>query len=669
MIKSYWLRILLCGIAAAIVGFLIGVVTPKQYDAVVQVLVAPYTPGGTFARDDAESSVKDILDASAPRTVNTQVEMLTGYGVIGQAAEKVATDLNLPYKQPGDELNPFDLQDKITVTAAKESDIVSLRVRMSQPDLAARVAGAMYVAFEDQNERQSKDAANRAIEFLNKQVTGIKAQLHGIEQAMTKAKEDAKSPNIDQQVIADISQLRDLQIQRDTAQGELEASQARGAELGAQLATISKTTPGGTSRTENPIYTKLQSQLQDATTQRDQLLVHYLEDSEQVRSQDRVISGIQSRLKDTPRYTANIESSTQPNPMYLTMAQEYKLSIANAKGAAQRVATVDAAIASLQVDMRRLPAIQETITSLALQEVVLQKIFEAYTSKLKTLEVAGSFRRSATHLTTPAVAMPRPAVPNFGLNVGLGLFLGLAVGFLWSIGTEAKRNPIRSLGQLNRLSLQPCYRVIPELRVPMRGLTRAPAEYFDSLLVNFVRSEKKGYRIGVLGVTKGAGATTTAMNLAIAAARGGYTVLYVEVDPGNSALTKLTPAAGDVKSPGANITIYNASLGETQAGGTVGLPADLEVAASGKDLVIFDFAPVKVSGDAFLLANHLDEMILLVRANSTKSVDFLQAQQALIDAGCPLVSVTLTRIQDQSDDVSALEQQAVDVKSIPPAQA
>lgn len=669
MIKSYWLRILLCGIAAAIVGFLIGVITPKQYDAYAEVLVAPYSPMGSPITSEADLSVKDILDASAPRTVNTQVEMLTSRGVLQTAATKVGTDLNLPYKEPGDELNPFDLQDKIMVQSAKESDIVVLRVRMSKPDLAARVAGAMYLAFEEANTRQSKEAANRAIDFLKEQVGLIKGQVRAIEDAMTKAQEDSKSANIQQQIIADISQLRDVETQRVTAQGELLASQARGAELEKELATIASTTAGGTSQTENPIYTKLQSQLSDAITQRDQLLVHYLEDSEQVRSEDKVISGIQIRLKDTPRYTPNVYKSVQPNPMYLTMKQEYNLSLASAKGAAQRVAALDASISSLKDEMNRLPKIEQTLTALGVQEQLLQKIYQEYTSKLKTLEVAGSFRRSATHLISPAQAVPIPSVPNYTLNVGLGLFLGLAVGFLWSIGTEARRNPIRSLGQLNRLSLQPCYRVIPELRVPMRGLTRAPAEYFDSLLVNFVRSEKKGYRLGVLGVTKGAGATTTAMNLAIAAARGGYTVLYVEVDPGNSALTKLTPAAGDVKSPGANITIYNASLGETQAGGTVGLPADLEVAASGKDLVIFDFAPVKVSGDAFLLANHLDEMVLLVRAAWTKSVDFLQAQQALIDAGCPLVSVTLTRIQDQSDDVSALEQQAIDVKSIPSAQA
>src|ERR1051326_7193323 len=114
MIKTYWLRILLCGIAAAIVGFLIGLVTPKQYDAVVQVLVAPYSPIGTPVTSEADLSVKDILDASAPRTVATQVEMLTGYGIVGEAAEKVATEMNIPYKEPGDELNPIDLQDRIS---------------------------------------------------------------------------------------------------------------------------------------------------------------------------------------------------------------------------------------------------------------------------------------------------------------------------------------------------------------------------------------------------------------------------------------------------------------------------------------------------------------------------------------------------------------------------
>lgn len=666
MIKSYWLRILLCGIATAIVGFIIAALTPPQYDAVLQVLVAPYSPTMSAGGTEADQTVQDLINASAPRSVTTQVEMLTSFGVISEAARKVATDMNLSYNNESDELNTFNLQDQISVTAAKDSDLVTLRVRLKDKDIARRVAEAMYLAFEDQNLAQSRLNAEKAINFLKSQNQTIQSQLNDLSSAEARAKEKLGTIDVQSLITAKTAQLKEYETEYDKAIADVATAQSRTDALQRQVQTLPKTYQNGANTSENPEYAFLMQQLMSAQADREQALEHYLEDSEQVKSIDRRIAGIQARLKNTAKFSENSKTNA-PNPIRMQLEQELELSTAMVQAAQTRATQDLAALNRIRAEMNKLPETQKELDNYSRQRAVLERISALYTSKLKTLEYAETGRRTATQLVTAAQAIPRPAIPNYPLNVGLGLFLGLAIGFLWSIGTEAKRNPIRSLGQLNRLSLQPCYRVVPELRIPMRGLNRAPAEVFDSLLVNFVRSEKKGFRLGVLGVTRGAGASTTAMNLAVAAARGGYSVLYVQVDPGNNALTRLTPAAGDVKSPGANISIYNASLGETQSGGTVGLPSDLELAAEGKDLVIFDFPPVKSSGDAFLIANQLDEMILLVRANVTKSVDFLQAQQALIDAGCPLVSVTLSRVQDQSDDVSALEQQA-EVRSITPSQ-
>src|SRR5258708_7224978 len=147
MIKSYWFRILFCGIAAALLGFIIALVTPPQYDAELLVLVAPYIPSVGGSQSEVDESISDIIQSAAPRSVSTQVEMLTSIGVIQTASEKVAADLGLSYQNPGDELNPVNLRDKISIVAARESDIVTLRVRMSSPDLAKRVAQQMYLAF------------------------------------------------------------------------------------------------------------------------------------------------------------------------------------------------------------------------------------------------------------------------------------------------------------------------------------------------------------------------------------------------------------------------------------------------------------------------------------------------------------------------------------------
>lgn len=665
MIKTYWLRILVCGIAAAILGYVIGLITPKQYDAVVQIMVAPYEPGGSrYIGSEADQAVADLLDSSAARSVDTQVDVLTSNGVLLTAAEKVGKKWNLSYTKPDDDLYIGNLQDRVSVNAQRQSDLVTLRVRMTDPDLAADLAKEIETAFEDQNFRQSREAANRAVDFLSAQTDTIKAQLAAIDAATAKEKTESGVTDIKLDMQSDVVALKELSTNLDTAKKDVATSVARGNDLRSQLAGQKKTMKTVTQTSANPKYEQLISSIAGAEADRAAALEHYLPDSEQVKSVDRRLKQLRTDLAATKPYK-EAGSTEAPNPLYMSLKNELALNDAGVQAAQGELRTAQAAYDAKLAEMAKLPELERKLTDLERKQAVLERISQLYTSKLKTLEYGRTARRATATVISPAFAFPKPTVPNFQLNVGLGLFLGLAIGFLWSIGTEAKKNPIRSLGQLNRLALQPCYRVVPELRVPMRGLNRAPAEVFDSLLANFIRSEKKGYRLGVLGVTKNAGATTTAMNLAIAAARGGYSVLYVEVDPGNNALTKLTPAVGDVKSPGANISIFNASLGETTSGGAVGLPEELNAAAEGKDLVIFDFSPVKVSGDAFLVANQLDEMILLVRANVTRSVDFLQAQQALIDAGCPMVTVSLARVQDQSDDISALEQQA-DIKAIPP---
>jgi uncharacterized protein involved in exopolysaccharide biosynthesis len=660
MIKSYWLRILMCGLAAAIVGFLIGVVTKPQYDAELQVVVAPYFPVGSPSMSEADDAVKSILDSSAPRTIQTQVDMLTSSGTIQEAARKVALDRNLSYTDPNDELYPYELQNKVSVTSAKESDVVSVHVRGSTPDLAQQLATEIYNAFDKQNKLQSRSSVGNAVTFLTTQDEQIQKELLSIENEVTKAQTEAGAPDIDQQMIADIQRLRDLEMQLDQSVANESAALTRSNNLKRQMQGMPDFVEGSQTMSENPRFSALTQALIAAEADRETGLEKYLPDSVEIKALDRRIATLKKMLAGTPEYKRG-QTGSGINPTLQALRTDYQSALALVPTAQANTTALRIAVARQKAEMAKLPALKQKLDELKRKQLVLERISQLYTSKLKTLELAKTAPRSATYLVSPAQAMRIPSVPNYGLNVGLGMFLGLAIGFLWSISSESKRNPIRSLGQLNRLSLQPCYRVIPELRVPMRGLNRAPAEVFDSLLVNFVRSEKKGYKLGVLGVTRAAGATTTAMNLAISAARGGYSVLFVEVDAGNNAAAKLT---GDAKSPAMNIAIFNGPLG-THGGGTNGWSADLEVAAKGKDLVIFDFAPVKVSGDSFLLASQLDEMILLVRQNVTRSVDFLQAQQALIDAGCPIVNVALSRLQDQSDDISALEQQS-DVRSIAP---
>ncbi len=221
-------------------------------------------------------------------------------------------------------------------------------------------------------------------------------------------------------------------------------------------------------------------------------------------------------------------------------------------------------------------------------------------------------------------------------------------GVLSMLATEAKRQPVRFLAQLNALALRPVYRLVPELRQPYRGLAKAPAEAFDSLLANYLRSQNRPYRVAVVGIVKDSGASTAAINLAIAGARHGARVLMVQCDPrgGISRMTgKVAPADGEV------IEISPLIKGTT-AESVLTLIGDRnpELASSIRqneaDLTIVDLEPTTRSAEYAFLAPHVDEVILLVRAGRSKSVEFLQAQQALKEAGCPVITVAFTRSSD-----------------------
>jgi Mrp family chromosome partitioning ATPase len=216
---------------------------------------------------------------------------------------------------------------------------------------------------------------------------------------------------------------------------------------------------------------------------------------------------------------------------------------------------------------------------------------------------------------------------------------------------ESKRQPIRTIAQMNALAFEPVFRVIPELDATRRGFTTRVHESFETLLLNFLHSQNRPYTIGVVGITPGAGATHTCASLATAAIRHGYSVSIIDRDP-KQALKRLADRGQKVVTAAGNRLTLRASTVETPEE----TPSDL---ARVPELIIHDFAPAVQSADYALEAGKLDEVVVLVRAGSTKSVDFMQVQQALKDAGCRHITLVFTRSKDFTVVTETMERPVV----------
>jgi hypothetical protein len=256
-------------------------------------------------------------------------------------------------------------------------------------------------------------------------------------------------------------------------------------------------------------------------------------------------------------------------------------------------------------------------------------------------------------IISPAFAYPEPVSPNLTLNLSAGLIAGLLLGLLSAFNTESRRSPIRTLTQLNRLTLEPAFRTIPELPFVPLGLTRQPDEVFITLLGNFIRSTKRPYRIGVMGVDPDCGATVASAAIALGASQDGHTTLVVDTSRENGVARRLGLSEADRIVDASSALTLLRTRGEdgTQAQAIIQEVRQLE---EDRSLTIIDLNPFKTSGNPVLYLTGLDECILLVRAGRTRTVDFLQAQQMLVDAGVPQVTVVLSRAKGIDDDFTFL---------------
>ncbi len=648
MTRAYGLRIAIFAIFGLLLGLVMTFTMSPKYEAVIQVLVDQSATSNSRMMTNAEQSVTDLLQAPRPRTVATQVEQMTGFGVLGRASMAVHAKYGKPLGSIK-ELDLMDLQSSLSVEAANMSDIITLRTRMPDKELAKDTLNEIYLAYDAQNQEASRDVGARALVFLESQTKQVRAELDQVDAKMENLRRQYGAPAVDQQILSEIQTLRTLDEANEQAKIEYAASAALVQTLRTQLKGIERMVQSAENVGINSNYQRLEAALGDAHTERAQLLTQW-KGGPMLKAVDEKIANLEKQLKGAK---PNITSGTQTsiNPLYQSLSGEIAQAQSRVSAANQRVTAASAAVDSKRQLLNRLPEVQRKMTDLSRQQESLTRTYLQYKDSLDSLRVAQRGRVTQSTLVSPAFVNPKPVSPNMTLNLAAGLLAGLLLGVLTAFHSESKKSPIRNLTQLNRLAFEPSFRTIPELPMANPSLARMPDDSYVALLGNFIRSDRKPYRLGVMGVDPGSGATTTATSLAIAAALENRNTLLVDTGTQSVPPPRMTGAQPNEAS--SRLTVFKA-VGQDplESGGKLDEIRNLE---QDQDLCVFDLKPYRSSGNPLAFASGLDECILLVRAGKTRSVDFLQAQQMLSDAGVRVVTVVLSRTRGLDDDFSFVD--------------
>lgn len=286
------------------------------------------------------------------------------------------------------------------------------------------------------------------------------------------------------------------------------------------------------------------------------------------------------------------------------------------------------------------------------------------------------FRLSRTVALTDPANVPRsPFAPKPVRAALTGLFAGILLGGVAAGIAEVVDDPIwdatdaqRWVGSLPVLAAIPPMpkRHTPGLPLTLEEPKHAVSEAFRILRTSlqFLALGHDTHRIMVTSADVGDGKTTTAVNLAVALARGGSSVVVVDGDLRRSSVHHefgLSNSTGVTsvlvgersleRSLGVVSSLESGVLRVLAAGPTPPNPAELisspemaellEHLSDGFDAVIVDTPPLLAVSDPLAMAKHVDGAILVVRVRHTRGRALANAVERIRQSGVPLLGVVL----------------------------
>ncbi len=283
-------------------------------------------------------------------------------------------------------------------------------------------------------------------------------------------------------------------------------------------------------------------------------------------------------------------------------------------------------------------------------------------------------RNSMVTITDHAVANPDPVRPRKGLNIALGIIIGLVVGVGLAFFIEYLDTSVKTIDDVERTLQAPVLGVIPQnVGFLMEEGAESPhAEAYRVLRTNllFSRKDEKLNTIAIVSAGAGEGKSTTVMNLATVFAQNGNRVVIVDSDLRRPTLHKMLRVTNSIGLT--NYLLKQNTLEEVIQ--TTNLPT-LDFMASGKlpsssmgvlsstqmrnlitelkqryDFVFFDSPPIMGVSDASILASEVDLTMQVIQYRRYPQPMNIRAKQMIEKVGGNLLGIVLNNINMSQDE-------------------
>jgi capsular exopolysaccharide synthesis family protein len=318
-----------------------------------------------------------------------------------------------------------------------------------------------------------------------------------------------------------------------------------------------------------------------------------------------------------------------------------------------------------------------------------EKLYGMLLERMKSSDLARMMRVNNIRVVDQAVESREPIRPRTAINLGIGLFMGLAFGVALAWVREQLDSSLKTPDEIENTLGVTFLGLLPELdgeekrkrksrrrpggsapksvelvvhEKPLSGIAEAARSIRTNLL--FMNPDRPYKTLLVSSAAPSEGKTTIACSIAIALAQGGQRVCIVDCDLRRPRLHRIFDRVGD--SGVTNVIVGDATIDEVAkptvvenlwsipAGPPPPNPADMlgserfkrfvEEIAGRFDRVIIDSAPLVAVTDSAIISTLMDGTVFVVRAFTTSKHLSAQGLRALRDVDARVVGAVLNAV-------------------------
>lgn len=296
------LLVILLAISAALA---VSLVLPKKYTAQTAVLVDVRSPDPVAGAGSAP-----IQGLVAPSYMATQVDIIGGDRVAQRVVKTLKLDENPRTKERWLEATEGrgtlegwiadSLQKRLDVRPARESNVINITYKGSEPEEAANVANAFAQAYLDINLALKTEPARIYAEWFDEQTKASRAKLEEAQARLSEYQQKAGIVSSDERVDYETTKLAELSSQLTTVQGDTTDSQSKRGSRGDTIAEVM----------QSPLINGLKADVARQEAKVQEIGVRLGENHPERQRAESELAALKSRLaSETGRINASIETT------------------------------------------------------------------------------------------------------------------------------------------------------------------------------------------------------------------------------------------------------------------------------------------------------------------------------------------------------------------------